>query len=135
MISDKFFWKYEGGGGGGGGGGGLVKLTPLKKSSLIKANKDYYEDSSKRCILEVDVKYPKRLHNFHCDFSFLPERMKINNRNNFVCNLYYKNNYVVHIRALKRASDHGIILNKVHKVIQFNQEAWLKEYIDMNILN
>ena len=117
------------------GGRGGVKLTPLKKPSLIKANKDYYEDSSKWCILEVDVKYPKRLHNCHCNFSFLPERMKINNRNKFVCNLYYKINYVVHIRALKWALDHKIILNEVHKVIQFNQEAWLKEYIDMNILN
>ena len=24
------------------------------------------------------------------------------------------------------------MLKKVHKVIQFNQEAWLKSYIDMN---
>ena len=49
-----------------------------------------------------------------------------------VCNLYDKNNYVVHIRSLKQALNHGIILKKVHKVIQLNQEAWLKEYIDMN---
>ena len=33
---------------------------------------------------------------------------------------------------MKQALDHGLILKKVHKVIQFNQEAWLKEYIDMN---
>ena len=37
-----------------------------------------------------------------------------------------------HIRSLKHALDHGLILKKVHRVIQFNQEAWLKEYIDMN---
>ena len=41
-------------------------------------------------------------------------------------------NYVVHIRSLKQALGHGLILKKVQKVIQFNQEAWLKEYIDMN---
>ena len=46
--------------------------------------------------------------------------------------LHDKNNYVVHIRSLKQALDHGLILKKVHRVIQFNQEAWLKEYIDMN---
>ena len=57
--------------------------------------------------------------------------MKINKCNKLVCNLYDKNNYVVHIRSLKQALDHGT-LKKVHKVIQFNQEAWLKEYIDMN---
>ena len=41
-------------------------------------------------------------------------------------------NYVVHIRALKQALNHGLILKKVHRVIQFNQEAWLKPYINMN---
>ena len=40
--------------------------------------------------------------------------------------------YVVHIRALKQALNHGLILKKVHRVIQFNQTAWLKPYIDMN---
>ena len=47
------------------------------------------------------------------------------------CNIH-KENYVVHIRALKQALNHGLILKKVHKVIQFNQEARLKPYIDMN---
>ena len=36
------------------------------------------------------------------------------------------------IRALKQALNHGLILKKVHRVIQFNQKAWLKPYIDMN---
>ena len=43
-----------------------------------------------------------------------------------------KKNYVVHIRALKQALNHGLILTKVHRVIQFNQEGWLKPYFDMN---
>ena len=49
-----------------------------------------------------------------------------------VCNLHDKIDYVVDIRSLKQALNHGLILTKVHGVIQFNQEAWLKEYIDMN---
>ena len=52
--------------------------------------------------------------------------------NKLVCNVYDKKNYVVHIRALKQALNHGLILKKVQKVIQFNQKAWLKPYIDMN---
>ena len=68
----------------------------------------------------------------HSDLSFLRERMKINKCSKLVGNIYDKNNYVVHIRSLKQALDHGLILKKVHTVIQFNQEAWLKEYIDMN---
>ena len=58
--------------------------------------------------------------------------MKINKCNKLVWNLYDKNNYVAHIRALKQALNHGLILKKVHRVIEFNQEALLKEYIDMN---
>ena len=43
-----------------------------------------------------------------------------------------KEKQVIHIRALKQALNHGLILKEVHKVIKFNQEAWLKSYIDMN---
>ena len=49
-----------------------------------------------------------------------------------MCNLYDKKSYVVHTRSLKQASNHWLILKKVQRVIQFNQEAWLKPYIDMN---
>ena len=58
--------------------------------------------------------------------------MKINKCHKLVCNLYVKKNYVIHARFLKQAFDHGIILRNVHEVIQFNQEAWLKEYININ---
>ena len=64
---------------------------------------------------------------------FLPERMKINKCSKLACNLYDKENYVVHIRALKQVLLNGLKLKNIHKVIQFNQEAWLKPYIDMNI--
>ena len=71
----------------------------------LKFNKDvirnYDEDTDKGYILEADVEYPKNLHDLHSDLQFLPETMKINKCNKFVCNLYDKNNYVVHIRSLK----------------------------------
>ena len=66
------------------------------------------------------------------DLPFSPERMKIDKCKKLVCNLYDKKKYFVHIRSLKQALSHGLILKKVHRVIQFNQEAWLKPYIDMN---
>ena len=44
----------------------------------------------------------------------------------------YKENYVVHIRALKQALSHGLILKKVHRVIPFNKKAWLKPDIHIN---
>ena len=43
-----------------------------------------------------------------------------------------KKNYVNHIRNLKQALNRGLIFKEVHRVIQFNQETWLKSYIDMN---
>ena len=91
-----------------------------------------YKTPIKTSILEVGVEYPKHLHDWHSDLLFLPERMKINKCNKLVRTLYDKKNYVVLIRSLKQALDHGLILKKVHKVIQFNQETWLKEYTDMN---
>ena len=94
--------------------------------------KNYDENSDKGYILEVDVEYPKNLHKLHSDLPFLPERMKINKCSKLTCTVQNKENYVIHIRALKQALNNGLILKKVHRVIQFNQEAWLKPYIDMN---
>ena len=94
--------------------------------------KNYDEDSDKGYILEVDVEYPKRLLNLHNDLSFSPERIKMKKCNNLVCNLFDKSNYVAHIRTLKQASNHGLILKKVRKLNQFNQNERLKSYIDMN---
>ena len=80
----------------------------------------------------MDVKYPKRLHELHSDLPFLSERMEVNKCKKLVCNLNNKKKYVVHINALKQALNHGLKLKKIHRVIEFNQEAWLKPYIDMN---
>ena len=68
----------------------------------------------------------------HSDLPFLPERMKINKYTKLVCNIHNKENYVIHIEALKQALNHGLKLTKVHRIIQFDQEAWLKPYIDLN---
>ena len=59
--------------------------------------------------------------------------MKINKSDRLICNLYDKNNYVVHISLLKQALNHGLIFKKVNRVISFNQEAWIKDYIITNI--
>ena len=94
--------------------------------------KNYDEDSDKGYILEVDVKYPRKLHDLHSDLPFLPKRMKIDRCKKLVCNLRNKKKYLVHIRSLKQALNHGLKLKKVHRIIEFNQEEWLKPYIDMN---
>ena len=94
--------------------------------------KNYNENDNKGYILEVDVKYPKRLHKLHSDLPFLSERMKIDKCNKLICNLFKKKKYVTHINSLKQTLNHGLKLKKIHRMIKFNQEAWLKPYIDMN---
>ena len=94
--------------------------------------KNYNENDNKGYILEVDVKYPKRLHELHSDLPFLSERMEINKCKKLVCNLSNKKKYVTHINSLKQALNHGLKLKKIHRIIEFNQEAWLISYIHMN---
>ena len=72
--------------------------------------KDYDENNDKGYILEVDVEYPKSLFNLHNDLPFLPERKKTEKCKKLVCNIQNKKNYIVHIRALKQALNHGLIL-------------------------
>ena len=57
--------------------------------------------------------------------------MKINQCTKLACNLQDKENYPVHVLALKQALNHQLKLTKVHSVIEFRQEYWLKPYIDM----
>ena len=92
--------------------------------------KNYNKNSGKGYILKVDVDYPHELQNLHSDLPFLPERMVVNNTKKLICNLQDKKDYVVHINVLKQALDHGLKLIKVNQVIEFDQEAWLKEYIN-----
>ena len=83
-------------------------------------------------MLKVDIDYPKEIFNFHKVLPFLPERKKVENVEKLICSTEDKEKYVIHIRALKQALNHGLISKKVHRVIQFKQKAWLKAYIDMN---
>ena len=101
--------------------GGLcwVDIKPDKISKLAKCK-------SKGYLLEVDVRYPKELHNSHNDLHFMCERMKINGVEKLIPNLYYKKRYVIHIRVLEQALKHGLVLERIHRAIEFKQSAWIK---------
>ena len=76
-----------------------------QKRNTLKFNEDfiksYDEDRNIGYILEVNVEYPKSLIDLHCDLPFLPKRIQIKKCSQLFCNLDDKNNYVVHIKALK----------------------------------
>ena len=94
--------------------------------------KKYDEDCNKGYFFEVDIYYPKELFNLYKGLPFLPEIKKVEKVEKLICSIKDKEKYVIDIRALKQALTHGLILKKVHRVIQFEQKACLKAFIDMN---
>ena len=57
--------------------------------------------------------------------------MKIEKVEKFVSNLHDKAEYVIYIRNLKQALNHGLVLKKLHRIVKFKQKAWLTSYIVM----
>ena len=107
------------------GGFKWVDFNPNEISELAtRTDKGY--------LLEVDVSYPKELHNIHNDLPFMCERMEINGVEKLVPNLRDKKNYVIHIQALNQVLQHGLRLDRIHRAIEFDQSPWLKTYIDFN---
>ena len=93
-------------------------------------------------VLEVDVKYPRELHDLHNDLPFMCEKIRDKGPagagaaphgvEKLVPNLHDKKKYVIPVKALKQALDHGLVLERFHRVMQFKQSAWMKEYTDFN---
>ena len=94
--------------------------------------KKYDENSNTGYFLEVETEYPKSLFHSHKDFPFLSERKKIEKVEKLICSIEGKEKYVINIRALKQELNLELNVKAVHRVIQFNQKAWLKPYIDKN---
>ena len=63
---------------------------------------------SHSCILEVDLEYPKEIHDLHNDYPLAPERLKIGGIEKLIPNLYDKKNYVVHHKTLKQYESLGL---------------------------
>ena len=110
---------------------GWAMSHPLSTGEFkwVGANPDEIDELANRVdcgyLLEVDVFYPHELHDYHNDLPFMCDRMKINGVEKLVPNLYYKGQYVIHIRALKQALDHGLILERIHRATEFKQSAWM----------
>lgn len=110
-------------------------------------------NSSIGYILECDLEYPDNLHDKHNDFPLAPEHFSITYNDlspyqrdllekneckqsyktqKLIPNFRKKEHYIVHYMNLKFYLDHGLILTKIHKIISFNQQPWLKKYVDYN---
>merc|ERR1712055_565060 len=115
---------------------------------FIQKQKDEQE---KGYFFKVDLEYPKEIHDKHDTFPCAPEHMKIKEEmlsdyqkelgkklgvkygsEKLCLTLQDKTEYVLHYRNLKQYLDLGLKLKKVHKVLEFDQSAWLKPYIELN---
>ena len=103
-------------------------------------------------ILEVDLEYPKELHDLHNDYPIAPEKVKVLNDmlsayrkkiakkynistrlvSKLIPTLRDKTEYVLHYHNLQLYLDLGLKLKKIHRVLRFDQSPWLKSYIDFN---
>ena len=82
---------------------------------------------------EVDIEYPRELHNYHNDFPLLPKKLNYPNKTvKLTPNSNNKYHYVLNFKILHQPLLCGLKSVKVHKVILFSQSAWMKSYIDMN---
>ena len=85
------------------------------------------------CILEVDIHYPKELHDEHNDYPLCPERVECKNRvEKLIPNLRDKKKYVIHYKNLIQCLDMGLKVTRIHRGIKFVESEWMKPYIDMN---
>ena len=100
-------------------------------------------------VLEVDISYPTDLHATHNDYPLAPEHVTVtrdmvsdyNKDDNtrpftkqdcLVPTLMDKEKYVTHIRNLKLYVSLGLVVTKIHRIVAFDQRAWLEPYIDFN---
>jgi len=84
------------------------------------------------CNLEVELEYPKKLHDSHNEYPLAPERLIVNKVEKLIPNLNEKKKYVLHHKNLKQYLDLGLKLKKIHRGIAFSENAWLKPYIELN---
>ena len=112
----------------------------------------YTSNSSTGCVLEVDLEYPKELRELHNDYPLAPDKIEIKremlsdyhlkiadyynipigNVKKLVPNFFDKEKYVIHYENLNLYLRLGLKLKKIHRILEFNQSQWLKQYVDFN---
>ena len=84
------------------------------------------------CILEVDLEYPKNLHDLHSDYPLAPERVEANKIDKLIPNLLNKEKYIRYHENLKQYLSLGLKLTRIHRGIKFQESQWLEKYIALN---
>ena len=112
---------------------GWAMSEPQPYKNFKWMNADELENwESKPCILEVDLEYPKELHDKHNEYPLAPERLLVDKVEKLVPNLNDKTKYVLHHEDLKLYLRLGLRLTKIHRGITFVETDFMKPYIDLN---
>ena len=104
-------------------------------------------------VLEVDLIYPHKLHDLHNLYPLAPEKMRVTKEmlspflvellakhsikhsdktEKLIPNLYDKERYIVHYRALQLYLQLGLKIKKIHRVISFDESSWIEPYVRFN---
>ena len=92
----------------------------------------FVEDEGVGCILEVDLEYPRELHDLHNDFPLAPEILELGDCKKLTQNLRDKKEMVLHGRNLKQVLSLGMKLKSINRGISFSEKPFMKCYIDKN---
>ena len=99
-------------------------------------NKGFIKNVMKKVMQDVFSKLVfnilKNYMNFIMIYHFQQEEWNLKKSKSLLLIYTIKIEYVIHMRNLTQTLNHGLILKKVHRVIRFNQNAWLKPHVEMN---
>ena len=136
----------------------MSKFLPTNTSIQIDPKEfdlnEYTSNSSKECVLEVELEYLKELRLLNNDYHLAPDEeeikremlseyqltivdsynITIGNVKQLVPNFFDKEKYVFDCKNLQLYSRRGLKLKKIHCVLEFNQSQWLKPYIELNTI-
>lgn len=110
----------------------MSQKLPTGKFKWVKNVTELDPPKGKGYILEVDLEYPKELHDAHNDYPLAAENIMIDKVSKLTPNLNNKEKYVIHYEALQQCLDLGLKLTKVHRVLEYSEMEWMKPYIDLN---
>ena len=117
-------------------GSALSASLPTGKFQWVPITTDYNvpDHADFGYILEVDLKYPKNIHDLHNDLPFCCENIEPpdSKQKKLLNTLDDKKNYIIHYVNLKQAVAYGLEVEKIHRILKFKQSQWLKPYIDFN---
>ena len=98
----------------------------------IKKWEEFVEKEGVGCVLEVDLEYPRELHDFHNDYPLAPESLEIGGVKKLNPNLRDKKSMVLHGKSLQLYLSKGMKLKKIHRGISFREKAFMKPFIELN---